>query len=639
MKKRLLKIFPFILIIFLSSCNLLSKKTYNITTNESQNGIYNISKTVASEGETITVDCNPNDGYEFDYLKINSKEIFDDEFIMPDEDVNLEVFFKLTYYNISYSLEDNIFTTPPTKTYTILDEITNFATPIKEGYVFQGWYKEPELINKVNKIEKGSKGDIILYPSFKLNEYTINYHIDDNTYNDNITKYTIEGSSFKLNDPVKDGYLFYGWYDNKEFNGEKITQINNLRNYDLYPLFISNKRDENGFRIIENELDFKYIFIDNYLPNEKYKLNCDIDLKNSIWYSREFNGEFDGGNHTISNFIIRSKNPNEGIGFFSNISNATIKNLTLKGTIDLNIRDNYNNISVGMLVGSCLEKSKNTITNVHIIDSSITLTSISTISVGGIIGQSNKYSNILSSSVINLSINLTSYDDSYVGGICGRYGNIYTSYVSLSNTSFLVTSYANNYGIVSVGGLLGEGLESEISNCYFIQDESSILRLFQNNSNTENMIAGINANGDINTTINNCYAVINKFEFEKRKVTQNCKIYIVGLSGAGHVFNSFVSNVNDNFIIDTICNDSYFTPYNDTDNEYYIAYLSMFEPVNSYAAYCDILVNNKKYLEDKIHDINRINFDLKSVFYNLFSNVWDNNYWNFYNNKYPTLKN
>ena len=117
---------------------------------------------------------------------------------------------------------------------------------------------------------------------------------------------------------------------------------------------------------------WKYIFIDEYDENEKYKLTTDIDLDGKVWKPRDFSGEFDGSNHTISNFKISSYSSLNGVGFFSTLNNATIKNLTLECTIDLNLKDNdYNILGIGVVAGEVIDNSKNIIQNVDIKNTNI----------------------------------------------------------------------------------------------------------------------------------------------------------------------------------------------------------------------------------------------------------------------------
>ena len=629
------------IILFLTACDsILSNEEYTIILNESVNGEYTVNKEKACKDDDIIVSTTPNKGYRFDYIQINNRIINDTKFDMPKNDVTLNVYFTPITYNINYMVDRNVFTTVPTRTYTIEDEINLNSSPIKDGYKFLGWYMDTEFSKKVTKIEKGSTEDITLYPKFELEEYKITYHIDAETINDNVTSYNINDDNIKLNDPIKENYIFMGWYNNESFKGDKITHINtSYSNYNLYPKFISNKRDSNGYRLIESQLDFEVIFIEQYDKYEKYKLMTDIDFSNINWTPKEFCGEFNGGNKTISNLTIDKKSTYEGYGFFSSINNATIKNLKLEYKINISPTDYINSITgIGGLVGSAVLGSTNTIQNIKINNSSINVNSTKGVSIGGIIGIASDKTNIKSCSVNNLNIDARSNYTSFIGGICGRYGNISECSVVLNDSSFIINNTGESQGSVALAGILGQGNNSTIKNSYFIQNENSKLMINQANANTTNCIAGINADSVLKTTIDSCYGIINEFVFKKRNVVENSTIYIFGLGCKADILNSFVCSTNDSFTYTTLNNDNSFTPYNDPYNTYYIGYISNNETISSYVQYTNILINNLKYPDSEIHDYNRITSDLKSTLYNIFKNVWDTHYWKFSDYSYPVLK-
>ena len=62
----------------------------------------------------------------------------------------------------------NITATMPTEpnTYTVLDEV-ELPTPVVTGGTFKGWYLEPTCENKVEKIEKGTFGNLVLYAGWE----------------------------------------------------------------------------------------------------------------------------------------------------------------------------------------------------------------------------------------------------------------------------------------------------------------------------------------------------------------------------------------------------------------------------------------------------------------------------------------
>ena len=106
------------------------------------------------------------------------------------------------------------------------------------------------------------------------------------------------------------------------------------------PYIINNKSDLIAFRNIVNSIAWK--------TNINAKLMSDIDLGGEEWMmigvegKSTYTGVFDGNNHTISNWIISGV---EWLGFFGDITDATIKNLKLQGSVS------GTNTNVGGLVG------------------------------------------------------------------------------------------------------------------------------------------------------------------------------------------------------------------------------------------------------------------------------------------------
>lgn len=99
-----------------------------------------------------------------------------------------------------------------------------FYDATKAGYSFEGWYKENTFKTKVTDLS-GCSGDFTLYAKWVEGVYKITYVLDGGENSaDNPDTYTYyEGAVFA--DPVKTGYRFYGWYDNPDFKGNKITTI------------------------------------------------------------------------------------------------------------------------------------------------------------------------------------------------------------------------------------------------------------------------------------------------------------------------------------------------------------------------------------------------------------------------------
>ena len=127
--------------------------------------------------------------------------------------------------------------TKPTLLSTIPKYITNIKTESyqfgevfpeyiieKTGYTFSGWYCD-SLLTIPNTNTNIPAKEVSLYAKWNINTYSISYELDGGTNGLNPSFFTVETSTTPLADPIKEGYIFNGWYDNPEFIGEAINQI------------------------------------------------------------------------------------------------------------------------------------------------------------------------------------------------------------------------------------------------------------------------------------------------------------------------------------------------------------------------------------------------------------------------------
>ena len=78
--------------------------------------------------------------------------------------------------------------------------------------------------------------NIVIYRVIQVQDivtYSITYHLNGGTAN-NINVFTNKHSSLTLNSPIKDGYIFVGWYTDSEFNNKFDTNALTYANLDLY---------------------------------------------------------------------------------------------------------------------------------------------------------------------------------------------------------------------------------------------------------------------------------------------------------------------------------------------------------------------------------------------------------------------
>ena len=90
----------------------------------------------------------------------------------------------------------------------------------KDGYIFLGWFDEDG--NKVEMIESGNTGAIMLTASWEEATYTIDYENVCGAEHSNPTTYKISSDTITLTALSRDGYDFLGWFDE---DGQAIETI------------------------------------------------------------------------------------------------------------------------------------------------------------------------------------------------------------------------------------------------------------------------------------------------------------------------------------------------------------------------------------------------------------------------------
>lgn len=102
----------------------------------------------------------------------------------------------------------------------------------KKGYTFAGWntqadgkgtlYKENV---RVNNLTKNADEVVTLYAQWKKTQYQITYKLDGGkNHKKNPKTYNITSNTIKLANPSKKGYVFKGWYRDKNYK-KKVTAI------------------------------------------------------------------------------------------------------------------------------------------------------------------------------------------------------------------------------------------------------------------------------------------------------------------------------------------------------------------------------------------------------------------------------
>ena len=119
-------------------------------------------------------------------------------------------------YQITYNLNDGKFLTNAPNTYQEGVGLETLPEPVKEGYEFNGWYLNDEL---VTSIDKDINQDITLVAKWTkiVKYYTIKYVLNGGRFDEEVPT-TYEGGVGleTLPVPIKAGYEFVGWFLNNE---------------------------------------------------------------------------------------------------------------------------------------------------------------------------------------------------------------------------------------------------------------------------------------------------------------------------------------------------------------------------------------------------------------------------------------
>ena len=162
--------------------------------------------------------------------------------------------FETIKYNITYKFDDGVNAESNPATYTIEDEVV-FAAPTKDNYNFVCWVDV--LGNKVEKIEKGSIGDVELIATWDLQSFAITYVLNEGTLSEGapLEYYPAEGIKFEAT-ASKAGHLFLGWSLTE--GGEFVTELVKGTKGDI-TLYAN-------FELIEFKLT--YVLNDGVLPED-----------------------------------------------------------------------------------------------------------------------------------------------------------------------------------------------------------------------------------------------------------------------------------------------------------------------------------------------------------------------------------
>ena len=270
-------------------------------------------------------------------------------------------------YNISYNLNGGTNDLSNPSTYNIESNLI-IKSPIKSGYTFNGWIYNngTPIINY--EIEEGLYGNIVLTADFTPNTYMIEYDVNGGDNLINNKQKVIYDLQYTLKIPTRTGYTFVCWKKNgSTFNEGTWSLTNNIKlvaewKANEYDITIIDETT-NVFSVnydsrysINNPLKENYIFKGYYsesfgkgiqYTNENgdslsvYSNTFDVTLYPYYQYSIEF---VSNGGSEVDNLIL-----DENVPLSSNIVSSK-KNRTFDGWYTNNLLTNEYDGKIGNVI-------------------------------------------------------------------------------------------------------------------------------------------------------------------------------------------------------------------------------------------------------------------------------------------------
>jgi len=235
-----------------------------------------------------------------DYTVVNNGAIIE---LCPSPDVKVNV-FDVTPYTITYNLDDGTNNSNNPAYYNQYTETFTLASPIKDGYVFNGWFSESTFDTQVTTIEKGSTGDKTLYA--KWTKVITSEPSKDNDY-----KVSVDSS---LTD------VTYQWY-------KYVSTSIDVKDSTEIELWTGTyNQNDNTY---SSSLAFGVSNVISFHP----KTGVDVDMT-KIWLQYTLNGEVyliqGSNNYSKSNPGVGTYNTNEAFTI-SNVKVVKYTGVTING--------------------------------------------------------------------------------------------------------------------------------------------------------------------------------------------------------------------------------------------------------------------------------------------------------------------
>ena len=197
-----------------------------------QGGVNNISNPTkyTIENQNIVLSAPSREYYAFDGWFENGSKVESVE-VARCENVKLTAKWTAIEYTITYDLDGGVCQAKLPAKYSIESEDVILPIPSKDGCKFDGWFVNGK---KIDKIQKGSHGDLTIVAKWRGATYAVQYVCDGN--HDNPTELAVD-EEYTLKDAEKTGYSFEGWHSDESLPTRVYTVISSGETVTLYAKF------------------------------------------------------------------------------------------------------------------------------------------------------------------------------------------------------------------------------------------------------------------------------------------------------------------------------------------------------------------------------------------------------------------
>lgn len=246
-----------------------------------QGGVNSISNPTkyTIEDQNIVLSAPSRECYTFDGWFENGTKVESVE-VVRCENVNLAAKWTAIEYSIAYDLDGGSCNEELTAKYNVESDDIILPDLSKDGYKFVGWFIGEK---KIEKIAKGSHGDLKISAKWSMATYTVEYVCDGN--HDNPTELAVD-EEYTLKDAEKTGYSFEGWHSDESLQTRVYTIISSGETVTMYakfaPVTYTITYDYSGGEGVENPSTYT-------IESEDIILNA--AGKNGFEFLGWFNGE------------------------------------------------------------------------------------------------------------------------------------------------------------------------------------------------------------------------------------------------------------------------------------------------------------------------------------------------------------